>query len=55
MFFRAFAWIDDRTSEPYYRGLLLTTIVDALEAAGLSVGQTTNLSLAAHTLAGLDN
>lgn len=54
MFFRAFAWIDDRTVEPYYRGLLLTTLVDALEGAGLSVGQTTNLSLAAHTLAGLD-
>lgn len=54
MFFKAFAWIDDRTAEPYYRGLLLTTLVDALEHAGLSVGQTTNLSLAANTLAGLD-
>lgn len=45
MFFKAFAWIDDRTSEPYYRGLLLTTLVDALEAEGISVGQTTNYSL----------
>lgn len=45
MFFRAFAWIDDRTTEPYHRGLLLTALVDALEAAGLSVGQTTNLSM----------
>lgn len=44
MFFKAYAWIDDRTTEPYYRGLLLTALVDALEAAGLSVGQTTNLS-----------
>lgn len=47
MFFTAYAWIDDRTWEPYYRGLLLTTLVDALENAGFSVGQTTNLSLAA--------
>lgn len=45
MFFRAFAWIDDRTTEPYYGGLLLTALVDALENAGLSVGQTTNLSV----------
>ncbi len=45
MFFRAYAWIDDRTTEPYYCGLLLTALVDALEAAGLSVGQTTNLSM----------
>ena len=45
MFFTAYAWIDDRTQEPWYRGLLLSTLVDALEAAGVSVGQTTNLSL----------
>lgn len=45
MFFRAFAWIDDRTTEPYHCGLLLTALVDALESAGLSVGQTTNLSM----------
>lgn len=45
MFFRAFAWIDDRTTEPYHCGLLLTALVDALEEAGLSVGQTTNLSV----------
>ena len=50
MFFRAYAWIDDRTDEPYYRGLLLSTLVDALELRGLSVGQTTNLSLASTTL-----
>jgi small-conductance mechanosensitive channel len=49
MFFRAFAWIDDRTTEPYHRGLLLTALVDALEEAGLSVGQTTNLSMGAST------
>lgn len=53
MFFRAFAWIDDRTTEPYHRGLLLTALVDALEEAGLSVGQTTNLSMgsSSHALA----
>lgn len=45
MFFRAYAWIDDRTTEPYHCGLLLTALVDALEGAGLSVGQTTNLSM----------
>ena len=45
MFFVAYAWIDDRTREPWYRGLLLSALVDALEAAGVSVGQTTNLSL----------
>ena len=45
MFFMAYAWIDDRTREPWYRGLLLSALVDELEAAGVSVGQTTNLSL----------
>ena len=45
MFFMAYAWIDDRTREPWYRGLLLSALVDALETAGVSVGQTTNLSL----------
>ena len=45
MFFKAYAWITDRTQEPWYRGLLLSELVDALEAAGVSVGQTTNLSL----------
>ena len=46
MFFTAYAWIDDRTEEPWFRGLLLSALVDALEDAGVSVGQTTNLSLA---------
>ncbi len=46
MFFNAYAWIDDRTREPWYRGLLLSELVDELEAAGVSVGQTTNFSLA---------
>jgi small-conductance mechanosensitive channel len=45
MFFNAYAWIDDRTLEPWYRGRLLSELVDALEAAGVSVGQTTNLSI----------
>jgi len=45
MFFNAYAWIDDRTLEPWYRGRLLSELVDALEDAGVSVGQTTNLSI----------
>ena len=45
MFFTAYAWITDRTQEPWYRGLLLNALVDALEAAGVSVGQTTQLAL----------
>ncbi|MFK8022580.1 MAG: mechanosensitive ion channel family protein [Ilumatobacter sp.] len=50
MFFNAYAWIADRTEEPWYRGLLLSELVDALEDAGVSVGQTTNLSLGASRL-----
>jgi len=45
MFFNAYAWIHDRTKEPWFKGLLLSALVDALEAAGISVGQTTNLSI----------
>lgn len=45
MFFNAYAWIEDRTQEPWFRGLLLSELVDALEDVGVSVGQTTNLSL----------
>ncbi len=47
MFFTAYAWIMDRTEEPWYRGLLLSELVDALESVGVSVGQTTNYSLGA--------
>ncbi len=47
MFFNAYAWIGDRTQEPWFRGLLLSELVDALEDVGVSVGQTTNLSLGA--------
>lgn len=46
MFFNAYAWIDDRTKEPWFRGLLLSELVDALENVGVSVGQTTNMSIA---------
>ena len=45
MFFNAYAWIADRTLEPYYRGRLLDELVDTLESEGVSVGQTTNLSI----------
>jgi small conductance mechanosensitive channel len=46
MFFNAYAWIDDRTKEPWFCGLLLSELVDALEAVEVSVGQTTNMSIA---------
>ncbi|MFQ5558730.1 MAG: mechanosensitive ion channel family protein [Acidimicrobiales bacterium] len=52
MFFNAFAWIDDRTLEPHYRGLLLSALVDTLESSGVSVGQTTNLSISSDRGAG---
>jgi small conductance mechanosensitive channel len=52
LFFNAYAWIDDRTEEPWYRGVLLSELVDALEASGVSVGQTTNLSIG-HSSLGL--
>lgn len=45
MFFNVYAWIADRNTEPYYRGLLLDALVDALEEVGVSVGQTTNLAI----------
>ncbi|MEM9466445.1 MAG: mechanosensitive ion channel domain-containing protein [Actinomycetota bacterium] len=45
MMFIAYVWIDDRTQEPYYRGRLLTALVDALEADRISVGQTTHLAI----------
>jgi small conductance mechanosensitive channel len=43
--FRAYAWITDRSTEPVYRSLLLTSLVEALEDVGMSVGHTTNLSM----------
>jgi len=43
--YRAYAWIEDRATEPIYRSKLLTALVDALEADGFSVGHTTNLSM----------
>lgn len=46
-FFNVYVWIKDRTQEPLYRGRLLDELVDALEACGVSVGQTTNLSIGA--------
>ena len=45
MIYRAYAWIEDRATEPVYRSMLLTNLVDALEADGFSVGHTTNLSM----------
>ena len=52
MFFSAYAWITDRTEEPRYRSLLLNRLVDALEAQGVSVGQTTKLQIQANDAAG---
>lgn len=43
--YRAYAWIANRAIEPYYQSLLLTTLVNALEEAGISVGYTANLSM----------
>lgn len=43
--YRAYAWITDRAAEPRYQSLLLTAMVNALEAEGFSVGHTTNLSM----------
>jgi len=43
--YRAYAFIRDRSEEPYYVSKLLTTLVDALESNGFSVGHTTNLSM----------
>lgn len=43
--YRAYAFIRDRSEEPIYVSKLLTTLVDALEEQGFSVGHTTNLSM----------
>ena len=43
--YRAYAFIRDRSEEPIYVSKLLTTLVDALESNGFSVGHTTNLSM----------
>jgi small conductance mechanosensitive channel len=43
--YRAYAWIANRSIEPYYQSLLLTTLVNALDDAGVSVGYTANLSM----------
>ncbi len=51
--FRIYVWIADRTEEPVRRSALLTELVFELEAAGLSVGHTTNLSTHAATPASL--
>jgi len=53
IFYRAFAWIEDRTEEPRYRSLMLTALVDALEDVGVSVGQTTNLASASFVVTGI--
>ena len=45
LFFHVHVWIDDRTLEPQLRGELLDELVDALEACGVRVGQTTNIAL----------
>lgn len=42
--YRCYVWIEDRMQEPGHRSDLLTALVDALDAAGVSVGETSNLS-----------
>lgn len=49
--YRAYAWIANRSVEPHYKSLLLTTLVNALEDAGISVGYTANLSMYPQTSA----
>lgn len=49
--YRAYAWIANRSVEPLYKSLLLTTLVNALEDAGISVGYTANLSMYPQTSA----
>ena len=44
LLYRVYVWIEDRTTEPMHRSILLSELVFALEAEGLSVGHTTNLS-----------
>lgn len=51
-FFNVYVWIADPTQEPFYRGRLLDELVDALEACGVSVGQTTNLSIGTDSTGG---
>ena len=44
--YRCFAWIDGRLDEPIRKSMMLTSLVYALEDAGISVGETTNFSAA---------
>lgn len=45
LFFHVHVWITDRTAEPRLRSHLLEELIDALEACGVSVGQTTNVAM----------
>lgn len=45
--YSCYAWIDNRLDEPGYKSQMLTALVDGLEAAGITCGETSDLSLAA--------
>lgn len=44
--YACYAWIDHRMEEPGYKSKMLTALVDDLQAAGISCGETSALSLA---------
>ncbi len=44
--YRCYAWTGSRMDEPAFSSLMLTTLVDALEDAGISCGETSDLSMA---------
>ena len=53
--YRCFAWIDSRLDEPLYTSMMLTALVDALDDAGISVGETANVSAADFVVSRNDN
>lgn len=44
--YKCYAWIDYRLDEPGYRSKMLTSLVDDLQRAGVSVGETGDISVA---------
>lgn len=43
--YTCYAWIDRRLDEPHFKSEMLTALVDDLEAAGISCGETNDLSM----------
>lgn len=44
--YKCYAWIDSRLEEPGFKSKMLTSLVDDLETAGISCGETGDLSMA---------